>query len=233
MSATVDKIRKLLNLASNASANENEADTARRLAERMMAAAGLSEADVAANPDEDPLATFGATPAPARSTGWEDFLAVAVARVIGCYVHRNTNGGLTWVGTADQREAAMELQTWLVDQVERLAEGARKIAKEHHAGARAYLGAYRRGLASAIAGQAMAIGKQKEQTATPDTKALARRSALQNAITAYEKEHKLRSRNVSYKTRALGAYHAGVNDGRSVRLQHDVGGSATKRLGSG
>jgi hypothetical protein len=236
MSATIDKIRKLLNLAQNEGANENEADTARRLAERLMAAAGLSEADVGANPDEDPLATFGASPMPKASgrAGWEDFLAVAVQSITGCYVHQSKDGGLTWVGTMQQRETAIELHMWLVAQVNRLTDGARKIAAHHPAGSRAYLGAYRRGLASSIASQAMTLRKAQTSAApAPDTKALARRSALQQAVAKYEREHKLRARSTSYKTRAGSAYHAGVNDGRSVRLQHDVGGSTTKRLGAG
>ncbi|HUS27593.1 MAG TPA: DUF2786 domain-containing protein [Kofleriaceae bacterium] len=242
MSATVDKIRKLLNLAQNASANENEADTARRLAERLMAAAGISEADIAdsATPDADPLATFGAQHVRSPEAGWHGILAVAVARVVGCYVHYSwqyekgrRERALTWVGTQAQRESAIELHAWLISQVERLAKGAARIAKDHPAGSRAYLGAYRRGLASSIASQAMALGKNREATTQPDTNALARRSAIQNAIAAYEKQHDLRSTGSSYRTRALGAFAAGVNDGRSVRLQHDMAGGSVKRLGAG
>lgn len=161
---------------------------------------------------------------------------MAVARVVGCLVHYSWTDderrALTWVGTQAQRDSAIELHAWLISQVDRLTEGARKIAKQHPAGVRAYLGAYRRGLASSIASQAMTLSATRSK-APADTQALERRTAIQRAIETYEKEHKLRSQGGTYRTRAHGAYTAGVNDGRSVRLQHDVGGSTVKRLGSG
>ncbi|MGN6107075.1 MAG: DUF2786 domain-containing protein [Kofleriaceae bacterium] len=158
MATTIDKIRKLLNLAGNEGAAPNEADTARRLAESLMAAAGLSDADVVEQA-EDPLATFGVTPHETPNSGWRGFLAMAVSRIVGCYVHWQTdvrgNTGLRWVGTAAQ------------------------------------------------------------------------------AIARYEKENNLKARSGTYRTSAFSAFAAGVHDGRSVRLQHDVGGMTTKRLGSG
>lgn len=246
MSATIDKIRKLLNLANNASAAPNEAETARILAERLMNAAGISEADVATHPEEDPLATFGTTtsnhdgsmpfvPRERSKMGWESVIALAVARVAGCWCHGTHDGGYKWVGTAAQREAAIELHAWVVRQVELLTEGARKIAKSHPAGARAYLGAYRRGLASAIASQAMRLVQSRAASAAPNDPALVRRSAVARALDDYRREHGFKSEHgtSSYKTRAGAAYRAGVNDGASVRMRNDVGGSTVKRLGSG
>lgn len=241
----IDRIRKLLALAKDGSAAQNEADIARSMAERLMAAAGISEGDLEPD-DDDAIETFGASSAEGdgaavrgqghgRAVGWIGVLAVAVARVVGCYVHRDEHNVRIWVGTKAQRETAIALHTWAIDQVERLARGAKKIAKQS-GNARAYMGAYRRGLASAIAAQARALVAHRNN-AKPTGPALVRVSELENRIKAYCKTHGVRyspdGRRGSYRPSIGGAFTAGLNDGRSVRLQHDVIGSSALRLTSG
>lgn len=238
MSATLDRIRKLLNLAADSGATESEADTARRLAERLMAAANLSHDDIAAV-GTDPLATFGDERVEAESAGWHGVVAMAVARVVGCAVYKTRDlkaSYRVWVGTEGQREAAIALFGWVVEQINRMAVGARRSAAANvTSSSRAWLGAYRVGVAQAIARQAMELVEARK-VSDDQTPGLVRLSDIEAKIAAYGKEHKLprltTGRTSSYKSREHGAFAAGSNDGSSIRLQRDLG-KPVLRLGSG
>lgn len=229
--SAIDRIRKLLNLANNASASENEAEVARQLAESMMEAAGISEADLDEDGGLDPLTTVrpessGRVP----DAAWYGTAATAVARVVGCRVYRNiTRKGaeLVWIGTDAQRETAMELYKWVVSQIDRLARGVKHIAKGTHR-PRAYMNAYRLGVANAIAQQARALRTDHEKVMT--STALVRQDKLKDAIEGHLPIG-LRKTKASYSSQA--GLAAGLNDGRTVRLQKDLGGARQKRLGSG
>lgn len=229
--STIDRIRKLLSLANNAGASENEAEVARQLAERLMAAVGISEADLDENGGLDPLTTVrpessGRVP----DIAWYGIAATAVARVVGCRVYRNiTRKGaeLVWIGTDAQRETAMELYKWVVSQIDRLARGVKHIAKEKPR-ARAYMNAYRLGVANAIAQQARTLREDHEKVMT--STALVRQDKLQETIENHLPDG-LRKTKPSYSNQA--GLTAGLNDGRTVRLQKDLGRARQKRLGSG
>lgn len=150
MSATLDRIRKLLSLASNAAAAPNEADMARALADNLMKASGLTEADIG-DSGVNPVSTVAREYGMKQTGRWVGVLAVATSRVVGCSVYRDAcTGKVVWVGTADMREAAKEMHAWLVRQVTRLGESARKSAPQGP-GRRAWLNAYRQGVATAVA----------------------------------------------------------------------------------
>lgn len=233
MSATLDRVRKLLALADNEAASPNEADNARRLAERLMAAAGLTESDIRNGTDEDPAATVGVTSVRAPEAAWYGVLAVAVARVTGCAVWRDVGpwGQVRrWAGTEDQRAAAVELHAWLIRQVNRLADGAKRspeyLATRHR---RAWLTDYRQGVATAVARLAMQMVESRPKST--DSAALARVDAVQAAIDKLKPETLRKARNVY--TRASAAYAMGQAAGSSIALRRSVGVGKSRMLGAG
>lgn len=233
--ATIDRIRKLLSLANDEGASENEAEVARQLAESMMEAAGISEADLDDDGGLDPLTTVRPeSSGPVPGAAWYGIAAMAVARVIGCRVYRDIyrvnkrrRSRLVWVGTDAQREAAIEMYRWVVSQIDRLAAGV-KVTLKGHPRARAYMNAYRLGVANAIAEQARALRQEHERAL--HTQALVRRDTLKEAIERVLPEG-LKKTTVMYSDSA--GLAAGQHDGKTIRLQKDLGTGRQMRLNSG
>jgi hypothetical protein len=237
---TYDRIKKLLGRARDTS-SPLEADIARELAERMMAAAGISEADVDITGDVDPLATFGFCEEPIGRS-WAMTIANAVAAVVGCYAHRmigSRNGKRTnsirFVGTERQRDTARQLFTWVTEQIDRCATQAKRsahtLAPNH---VRQWLNSYREGMAHEIGNQATRLAETRKVSvvAAGVSTALARTSAIEMAVDKYKADHGIK-RSIRRFHVNDGAYTAGKSDGRSVRLQRDVAGAGRLRLGSG
>lgn len=252
MSRLVEKIRKLLNLANNAGASDNEADVARQLAEQMMSAAGLTEADLleskvdlASTVREQTSDSF------TRTEQWHGIVALAVSRVVGCSSYTSKrpdrrekcNGCdriagdhdhffeagwcIVWVGSEPQRIAATELYAWVVRQIDHLANGARASARASSR-PRVWLRSYKMGVADAIAKTARDISATRVQPSM-STEALAVRDAVQRAIDSHMGALKLRT----VRRRADGAaFAAGRNDGAGIAMRNSVTGGH-KRLGSG
>ena len=237
MSATLDRIKKLLNLANCDGAAPNEADVARSLAERLMAAAGLTERDVEMTPEGDILASFGTTSeniGRKNAVRWMGVVAMAVCRITGAYCHWDSADGqknLTWVGTEAQRETAIELFDWVCKQIERLSNQAKKSAVISGS-PKSWLNAYRAGVAASISEQAREMKKAAPiSSPSGNEKALSVSSKLADALSVYKKTKHLRGSG-KYQVGNSGAYAAGQNDGNSVRLRNDLGGNGVKRLTS-
>ena len=235
MSATLDRIKKLLNLANCDGAAPNEADVARSLAERLMAAAGLTERDVASFSEEDILSSFGSTVEPIGRKSvvrWMGIVAMAVSRITGAFCHWDSSPmgkTLIWVGTSAQRETAIELFDWVCKQIERLSNQARKSAVISGS-PKSWLNSYRLGVASSIATQAVTmVQTHKAAAGRPDEKAMVLSSKLSDALSSYKKTKHLRGTGKSAVSNGS-AYAAGQNDGNSVRLRNDLGGNGVKRL---
>lgn len=242
--STIDRVRKLLAVAECDGAGEHEADTARRLADQLMAAAGLTADDVAAASAKDPLDSIA--PEMVDNGGKRPdkpviITALAVARVVGCFCYLDDNvatdahgkplRSLMWIGTADQRERASAMHAWVCRQIERMASGVKRTVRGRR-DARQYLHAYRISLADAIARKATALAAAREASPELQTStALAVRNRIEEAI---DRAKPPGLRNVSRRSRinAAGAL-AGAIDGEGVQFQHGVGGSNAKRLGSG
>lgn len=227
--ATIDRIRKLLALADDEGAADNEADVARRLAERLMSAAGLSEADVRSTTEGDPVATVAKEVGDKLRSRWPGILAVAVSRITGCYCYRDLNneGRLTWIGTADQRATAIELYGWLCRQVDRLARGAAKSAPTY--GKRGWMNSYRVGVAQAVAEQARAMVEYRDASVKEST-ALERRDRVQAAIAALKPQRLTAGRSSRLSSDA--GYAAGQADGRTVQLRRSVDMPKNRMLGA-
>lgn len=239
MSATLDRIRKLMAVAACDGATTDEADTARAIAERLMSAAGISEADLAdagqAALDAD-VASVAAERGGSADVRWEAIVCAAVARVVGCVYYREGGGyGPTgrlrrravWVGTASQRETARALVEHVTDQIERLAANVRRRLAGRR-DLRSYLHAYRMGVASAIAETARAL--RAAHVAAPTTSsALVHRDRVAAAIAAITPPLGT-SRRVAVRG---DAYGAGRVDGSTIALQRSVPGAGVRRLGAG
>lgn len=231
----LDKIRKLL--AMTQSDNANEAEVARALADQLMAAAGVTEDDI--RPDADPVSTVRAERSgPIASAGWKSVAAHAVARIVGCYGYRETiyHGGKrivvrVWIGTDEQRETAAELLAWVIRQIDRLAAGAAKIAKGH-AHPRAFMNAYRVGVASAIAAKAMELVEYRKAH-RPQGPGLVLASQIDAAIAKLKPSgHDKGGRSLSVMDIG-GAFTSGRAAGASVALRRDVAAPSALRLRSG
>jgi len=227
----IERIRKLLAMAESPTANENEADTARKLAESLMSAVGVTEADVREADAPDPVATVRGErdPKPQPAASWYGIAAAAVVRVVGCFEYRDQSNHRIWVGTDDQRETARELYAWVVRQIETLSRGAAKIVKGR-SDARSYLHAYRVGVASAIAKKAREMVEFREREAPPVGEALVLRDRLAEAIKKATPDGLVRTKPARV---SLIGYAAGRADGESIGLRRDVAGTTVKRLGSG
>ncbi len=229
MTAKLDRIRKLLAVADRDGANNNEADTARRLAERLMAAAGITDADIAAADDApDPIAGVACEAGDYSPQVWAGIAAVAVERVVGCGCYVD-GGRIIWIGTVGQRETAIELHRWVCQQIERLADGARRRVAGRQ-DARRYLYAYRVGVAEEVAERAEALVAGRDK-AVRSTMALARRDRLAEAIKAATPPG-LRERRGGGRLHADGM-RAGRSDGASIALQRSVVAAGQRRLTSG
>ncbi len=254
MSARIDRIRKLLNLANNASASENEADVARGLAEQLMAASGITEEDVAGIEQVDPSSTVAAEPGDMHDT-FGNVVAAAVARIVGCFcyttkidAHRQRcrgcdqvagphdhfhEGGrvIMWVGTTDQRDTAIELHAWVCRQIDRLSIAARRTAKSSTS-PRLWLNSYRLGLASAIAEQARSMVEYRAKYQPSTGSALVIQSNVMRKIDEHKRTLSLRKSSKA-SARSGEGFAAGKNDGKSIGLRRSVASSGQKRLGSG
>lgn len=251
MSKLVEKIRKLLNLARNAGASENEADVAQGLAEQMMSAAGLTEADLLES-QVDLAATVREQTSDTLNRDERNYagvIALAVSRMVGCRSYQSKRADrrekcngcdriagdhehffeagwcIVWIGSEPQRVAASELYAWVMRQVDRLANGARASARNADK-PRQWMVAYRAGVASAIARSAleMSVTQVHQQLST---EALVMRNAVQRRIDELTPRLRMRKRRVRGD-----AFAAGKNDGSSVALRNSVTGGH-KRLGSG
>jgi hypothetical protein len=232
MSKTIDRIRKLLALANNSGATESEADSARRMADALMEAAGVTESDIP-DGEADPAATVRAENrgrAPAR---WSRTLAHAVSLVLGCRVYtRKGYGGpptMVWVGTDTQREAGEAMHQWLEREVNALARRYRGVTDSTRA--RSTMAAYRMGVAITVLDKAQLMVKAREAEAVGA--ALVRRDAVKAAIARHLPPRLTKSTQVNIRDE--GAFHAGRAAGAAIELQRKVGaqGAGPLRLRSG
>ena len=243
MSKTLDRLKKILAKANDPRNNENERDAARRLAESMMAATGITDEDLA-DPESNPIASFGSTNTPhVRGRTWSYIAAESAGRVVGAFVHLTVEresdgiGGITYsylitfVGTEQQREAAVELYNWLVARMNELANTPHVIRRAKDSGrGKLWMSSYRMGIAQAIADQVYRMVSDKPKI---EGVALARFDDLRLKVEKYTED--LGIKRVKQESQILpGAHLAGNMDGRTIQMQQGVGTTnQAKRLGSG
>jgi hypothetical protein len=227
MSKLVDRIRKLLALANDAGASDNEADVARDIAAKLMTAHGILESDITES-IVDEVATVDRTMFTDGNLEWSRYIGGAVARIVECKFYTTGNSGV-WVGSTRQRETAQEMYSILVMEVERRAKIAMLWRKaEGFTDAGVYTKSFKLGMASAISDKSREMVESRAKPS--DSTALERQDKLQKAIK--DKTPPLyKGKGVNAKNTS--GFSAGTAVGSTVELRRSVGGSSTKRLGSG
>ena len=137
----LDRVRKLLALAS--SPNAHEAAAAAALAQTLIARHRLQawlDAEQAATDDAEPIEDARDAPLEAskRLRKWKVVLASALAEANGCMAYtldRGKDQAIVLVGRARDRAAVLELWTWLVTRIEWLSatHGAGQDRQWHEA----------------------------------------------------------------------------------------------------
>lgn len=224
MSSTLDRIKKLLAVANNDAASENEAETARRLAERLMEAVGISEEEIRNSTlrGEDPAATVRREQGDRKTSSWKGIVAVAVSRMVNCYVYVDSyTKRLQWVGTDSQRESAKELYSWIVKQIDRMTKSAVKGR------GKSWAQSYRQGVSNAIAKQARELVAERLKNHPQTSEALVVQDRIQQAIRAC-----LPKLNKSKTSSAADgeAFSIGMMDGKTVKLRREMGVPASRML---
>lgn len=243
--ANIDRIRKLLEKYESGKGHADartatEAESARSIAEGMMAAAGLTEADViaaGAAGEPAPETTVGMTgvvKGRRRPPAWQRTIFAAVGRITGCFLYTWTGEDdieYRIIGTLDARTRFVTLCDWAFGQIETLAKGAQRIYADKP-DVRSYMFAYRAGLAEAIAAQSRRLVEVRSAAPASST-ALATRSAVEAAIDRFKpaglKPNKVRATSV-----LAGAFAAGKSAGEGIALQPRAAAPAGQRaLGGG
>lgn len=231
----VDRVRKLLALAGNKGAAESEAETARRLADAMLEAAGLTEEDI--GEEDDPVATVADVEQPVTGSPremWRSMILLAICRVVGVhpYTSRGSDGRmrLRVIGTAQARETVAELIPWVFRQVARAMRNAHPPAGLDAERRRLWVRSYRYGLADGIAAQARSVVEHRS-AAPAESTALARRDAIAAAIERAKPRLGKGRRRVVYVDGSARA--AGENDAASIALQRRAAGVGVRQIGAG
>lgn len=114
-----DKVRKLLNLANNEGATEDEADTAMRMASRLMAEHGIAMDSIGIS--EEQKAKINKTIAVPGMKRHQIFAAQAAGVLFNCDPILAGNGlGVFFIGREDNAEAAEDIMFFLIHQIEHL-----------------------------------------------------------------------------------------------------------------
>jgi len=113
-----DRIRKLLRLARDKGANENEAAIALAAANKLMLEHNIEHVD---EEDEESRVVHGSRMDVNRGDRWESFIAAATAKLYNCRsVVWKSSGSHAFVGRAENIAACEETFIWICEQVEEL-----------------------------------------------------------------------------------------------------------------
>lgn len=159
--STLQRISKLLCLAKDGGANENEAHVAMSAALGLLAKHNLSASDVEGLGEAEEAvdsAKFKPTDKQ-RYDKWRNWLLMAIADAHFCHMYRNRGAGYVLTGTPTNREAAILLFSYLEAVIESNALEALKSYKGWDS-PRTYGNAFRLGMVSRIADR---LNEQKRQ----------------------------------------------------------------------
>lgn len=240
--SNIDRIAKLLNLAADASASENEVRQAMRHATRLMAEARVTEAEVRAR-------TRGAD-APAVDVGdlatvdlgddelGRNSLASAIGRVCGTRAYRSREGRVIAYGLPGDLAVLRSMLDWTEAQRERLlAEALRQVRADgavswSYTTPRRYSRAYRLGFADGIvraaaqakedADAALAAARAAQDTAATCALVAVQSTALQLSTALAQYRAKLGLRPMSRTCSDSTGYSAGQAAGAAQRLSRNV-----------
>lgn len=231
----IDKIKKLLALAADPGAAPNEAETARRQAEALMAKHRIEEAEVLlASGTAKPVfelvtVRMSATPhypghTPKQIPEWINLLSYGVAvftEIRLSLVTTRDGAQIKLMGTV----ADVTLAQWMI---ETLAKQAYEAARKAVAGkGTREANQFRRGYAVAVQQRLKAMAQGTKQQAAGSTALVVVDSAKQQALDEAFGQHKSKQMHVDYS-------QLGYQAGQQARLgtSRPVAGSSNLRLGA-
>ncbi|MDQ2096664.1 MAG: DUF2786 domain-containing protein [Tychonema bourrellyi B0820] len=210
----VDKIKKLLALAT--SSNENESTAAAEKASLLLAQYNLSLADLGPNQQEE-ISESGVETTP-RYVTWKMILLSGIAEANGCNAMRNTyTGTMFLVGTSTNLTVCTHLYEYLSHAIERRA----KYRKGSGRGL-AYLNAFRVGCATKLRQRLLEQKSEMEESGIPGvgdvaaTPAIVVRSMFEKNQQAIAKYLETLGGKVKKRTGSQISSEAGFNTGYEV-----------------
>jgi hypothetical protein len=216
-----DRVKKLLALGSN-NPNENEANRAMELAQKLMIEHGLS---VDMLSPEAPRMTMGDGRYPGKDA-WTDFVAQACCALYGCRLIKYPDGGLSFSGREDNSDAAGQTFQYLCDQIEKLYKLSLPSGMSQPERAQ-YRKSFKRAAASRVYYRASELVENLKARGTDGKNALVVVSHIEqltDEVDQFLKSAKLKTR----ETRAvsLGSDHEALRAGRRagdlVNLQTSI-----------
>lgn len=228
----IDKINKLLALAS--SSNENEAAVAAEKASLLLTQYNLTLADL--GKDEFTDITEDVVETTNRFVTWKMVLLGGIAKANGCMaLHNSYTGNMELIGNAASLIVCQHLYDYLSKTIE-------KRAKYRKGRGRAYLNAFRIGCATRLSERLAAQRKEMENSGlsgnadTPATPAIVVRSMFEKsaqAIAEYLKQQGVTLTTKSYQTSSETGFHSGYQVGNKINLNQQVkAGDNLKQLTS-
>jgi hypothetical protein len=232
----IEKIRKLRALTERRGATEEEALAAQQRMFALLARYNLELSQIPEGEPSKPDTTIESETAERPSTRWKQYLYTAVANLnfTECFTLR---GHIYVIGTKANRIATMEMASYLIATVERLAnESAAEVPGDER---RRYRHSFAEGCAACLYERLEAL---QAEAATGRMKATDLNSLLPALADLYQAS-KARVDDfitnhfgkLSYRTHRAsvghgGGYIAGYAAGDKVRLHRQVGLSARRRL---
>lgn len=218
----IEKIKKLLALAT--SANENEATAAAEKASLLLAQYNLSLADLGTEEQENVAEAIVETTA--RTKTWKMILLSGIAEANGCEaLRRNYTGSTFLLGTPTNLMVCHQLYDYLTSAIERQANVRKGKG-------RAYLNGFRVGCATRVSQRLMAQRQELESLGIQDTEETPMTPAI--VVRSMFDHHKqmiadyLQQQGVKVKTRALASvsseagYNSGYQVGDQINLHQQV-----------
>ena len=207
------RVKKLLALST--SPNENEALSALRKANELMAEHKLSKAVFAGYVEKSVKSTK-------RAVRWRTILANAVERLYATEHYRDVvTGSMVFIGEELDVFMAVEMYSYFVRTIDRMAaQNIRKNAKYK------YRQSYRAGIASRLWDRMNELGQQCSWRNPKEVE------QKKNEISAWVNNQVSLTDGKAKKYKQNDkAFARGVNDGDSVSLSRQMTGSGTRRIG--
>ncbi|GHU05047.1 hypothetical protein FACS1894147_10800 [Spirochaetia bacterium] len=216
MKDNLDAIKKRIKkiLALSKSPNENEADTALKLAQKLMEEYHLNESEC--------LYERQSVPATKRLSQWRTILANAVARLYCCYTYRNTRDGtIIFYGDSFDVFMAGEMYRYLAKTVERMAkQNIRKTAKSK------YRENYKLGIACNLYVRIQTLGAAASWAPERENKILAVKKSLESEIEVVSKDMKITGQGSN-------AFQKGAVAAKGISLNRQTTGHGGRYIGGG
>jgi len=240
----LDKVRKLLALASNKGATPDEAATAAARAAEIMARHEVEEAELeAGGRSTEPREAVGEADLEElrRADAWRGALAHAVCKAHGCEVylanrrdlfHGTRTCAIRVVGKPTQTAAVKVLYGFLSREIERLAVGRCASRRETWVNGRTWANSFRLGCVSAIRDRLQAQTRAEEQARreTVSCTALAVIDRGRQEIEQYVEKLDLRSSGGRTNRVTQAGWNAGHEAGSRMHLGASLGAGGQRKL---